>query len=265
MTTNKMYSFFKDSFYKSKDVLRLALSLAKANFKLRNEGSYLGVLWYLLEPLCFFEIVLLIGGAINQKSVQYYPLYLFLGLAMFNFFTNATSTALKAITSNGGLIKSMKISQESIVMSGVFQFVFSHILEMFIFLAFMIYFKGSFLSIIFYIPIFFLFLLFVLGTSFVLATIGVYVSDFSNIWSVACRLLWFLTPIFYSIPPSSLFQKISYVNPMFHFINISREIIIYGIIPKLFTLSCMVILSILVLCLGLFIFRKFKYKFAEMV
>ena len=250
---------------KIRSVLDLALSLAIANFKLRNEGSYLGFLWYLLEPLCFFAIILLIGGVINQHPIEYYPLYLFLGLIMFNFFTNATSNALKSISSNGGLIKSMKISYESLVMSSVFQFVFSHLLEMLIFLFFTIYFGSSFLRIIFYIPIFLLFLMFVLGTSFILATIGVYVNDFSNIWSVFCRLLWFLTPIFYSMPPSSLFQKINYMNPMFHFINISREVIIYGITPKIFTLSCMVILSFLVLCLGLFIFGKFKPKFAEMV
>jgi len=248
-----------------KDILRLAFSLAKANFKLRNEGSYLGFLWYLLEPLCFFGIILLIGGVIGQHPINYYPLYLFLGLIMFNFFTNSTSIALKSIMANGNLIKSMKISLESLVMSSVFQFVFSHILEMCIFFAFMIYFKASLWLIIFYVPIFFLFLMFVLGVGFMLATVAVYISDLSNIWSVFCRLLWFLTPIFYSMPANSLFHRISYMNPMFHFINISREIIIYGRVPGFSTLLLMVFFSILIFGLGIFIFKKYKLKFAEMV
>lgn len=256
---------FKKLIAKLRSSVSLAFSLAKANFKLRNEGSYLGLLWYLLEPLCFFAIILLIGGVINQHSTKYYPLYLFLGLIMFNFFINTTSAALKSISSNAGLIKSMKVDHASFVMSSVFQFVFSHILEMMIFLGFMIYFKANIWLIIFYIPIFFLFLLFVLGVSFMLATIGIYISDFSNIWSVFCRLLWFLTPIFYVMPPSSLFQKISYLNPMFHFINIAREVIIYAKAPGLFTLVLMVFFSLLTFLLGAFIFKKFKIKFAELV
>lgn len=265
MNNSKIINRIKRVIKKVRSALELALSLAKANFKLRNEGSYLGLLWYLLEPLCFFAIILLIGGAINQKTVEYYPLYLFLGLIMFNFFTNATSNALKSISSSGGLVKSMKISRESFVISSVFQFVFSHAVEMFIFIGFMVYFKGSFWSIIFYIPIFFLFLLFVLGASFVLATIGVYIMDFSNIWSVICRLAWFMTPIFYVLPPSIIFQRINYINPMYHFINVSREIIIYNRIPSAFTLSAMVFLSVLSLVVGLFIFEKYKSKFAELI
>ena len=250
---------------KFESILRLSLTLAKTQFKLRNEGSYLGILWYLLEPLCFFGIILLIGGVINQNPVRYYPLYLFLGLIMFNFFMSTTINALKSITSNAGIIKSMKIDYKSLVMSGVFQFVFSHILEMVIFLMFMIYFGANFVNLIFYLPIFLFFLLFILGLSFLLATLGVYISDFSNVWSVLTRLLWFLTPIFYVMPPNSLFQKISYINPLFHFINISREIIIYNRIPGIHVLFLMVFFSILSLFFGLFVFQKYKSKFPEMV
>lgn len=241
----------------------LGLFLAKTNFKLRNEGSYLGILWYLLEPLCFFIIILLIGGAINLNPIEFYPLYLFLGLIMFNFFINSTVLASKAITDNSQLLKNIRLTQEPLVMSCVFQFIFSHLIEMIIFLAFMVYFDANFLNLIFYLPIFLFFTLFVLGLSFMLAAVGVYISDLSNIWAVAVRLLWFLTPIFYVVPPSSLYQKINYFNPMFHFINISREIIIYNNMPQLHTLFSAVFFSLLSFLVGLFIFRKFKHKFAE--
>lgn len=250
---------------KIKDILRLSLALAKTNFKLRNEGSYLGILWYLLEPLCFFAIILLIGGVINQNPVEYYPLYLFLGLIMFNFFISTTTNALRSITSNAGLIKSMKIDYKTLVMAGVLQFIFSHILEMVIFLGFMVYFGANFFSLIYYLPIFLFFVLFILGLSFLLATLEIYISDLSNVWTVVVRLLWFLTPIFYVMPPNSLFQKISYINPLFHFINVSREIIIYNQNPGLRALFLMVFFSILSLLFGLFIFKRYQSKFPEMV
>jgi len=261
MNLKKISKFLKDS----EKILRLGFSFALAQFKVRNEGSYLGILWYLLEPLCFFVIILLVGGAISQNSAPYYPLYLFLGLIMFNFFINTTSGATRAVTSNAGLIKSMNVSRESLVISGIFQFVFSHFIEMLIFLGFMIYFKGSIGAFIWYFPIFFFFILFVSGISFMLAAAGVYMNDLSNVWNVFCRLLWFLTPIFYIMPPSILLQKISYLNPMYHFINIAREIIIYGRMPGLFAMSCMIFFSILFLFAGLSIFKRYKSRFAELV
>ncbi len=250
---------------KTIDGIKLALSLAKTNFKLRNEGSYLGILWYLLEPMCFFIIILLVGGALNRSPVEFYPLYLLLGLIMFNFFMNSTMIASKAITSHSSLIKSTKVSQESLVMSSVLQFVFSHAVEMLVFLAFMFYFEANFWNLLFYFPIFFFFILFVLGLSFLLSAVGVYISDLANIWAVIARLLWFLTPIFYIMPESLIYQRISYFNPMFHFINIAREIIIYGNIPKLSTLILAVFFSVLSLFFGVFIFEKIKHKFAEKI
>jgi len=255
----------KKYYKKIKRILELSFSLAKANFKLRNESSYLGIFWYLLEPLCFFAIILLIGGAINQNPIQYYPLYLFLGLIMFNFFINSTLNITNIIMSNSGIIKSMKINYEALVVSGVLQFVYSHIIEMLIFLVLMVFFKGSFLSLIFYIPIFLVFLLFVLGVGFMLSSIGAYVSDLYNLWNVFTRLLWFLTPIFYVMPPSIIFQKISYFNPMFHLINIARSIIIYDKMPSFYTLFLMMFVSIASFMIGLLIFKKYKQKFAEIV
>jgi len=54
---------------KIKKTLSLGFSLASAQFKLRNEGSYLGVLWYLLEPLSFFAILLFLAGVISDSAI----------------------------------------------------------------------------------------------------------------------------------------------------------------------------------------------------
>lgn len=257
--------YIQKNWDKIKNTIGLSFQIAKAGFKLRNERSRLGVLWYLLEPLCFFMVILLIGGALDQTSILHYPVYLFLGLIMFNFFLSSTNLAVGSMTSGGNLIKSVKIPEEALVISGIFQFIFSHLIEMVIFLGLMIYFGVSIVNLVFYIPIFFLFLLFICGASFVVATLGVFVSDFANIWRVLGRLLWFATPIFYKPPSVLLFHQINYINPMSHFINISREIIIYNRIPNASTLFLMVSLSLLFFLIGWIVFHRYKHKFAELV
>ena len=83
----------------NKQVLSTSLALAKANFKLKNEGNYLGILWYLLEPLLMFFIFLAVRRILGA-DIPYYPMYLFLGLVIFNFFRKTTTDATRTIINN---------------------------------------------------------------------------------------------------------------------------------------------------------------------
>jgi ABC-type polysaccharide/polyol phosphate export permease len=252
-------------YQKTKNILGLSFSLARANFKLRNEGSYLGIFWYLLEPLSFLAILLFIRGSILQDKIEYYPIYLFIGLIMFNFFTAVTNFSTKVMQNNSGFIKSLKINKESFVISGLLQFVFSHIFEFTILFSLVLFFRVNPFWLFFY-PVFFLFFcFFTLGVSFILSVLGVYIIDLKNIWAVFTRLLWFATPIFYTIQNGGLLKKIMIFNPIYHFINISRDVVIFHKISNVFIIFIIVVFSLLVFLIGLFIFEKNKSKLAEKI
>ena len=86
---------------KIKNILRISLALAKVNFNLRIEGSYLGVLWYLLNPLILFAVLWFVKeAAFAEVKINYYPLYLLIGIAGFNFFKQAITSSIDAISSN---------------------------------------------------------------------------------------------------------------------------------------------------------------------
>ena len=112
-----------------KSISGLSLQLAKSNFKLRNEGSFFGIFWYLLEPLSLFLIIVGLRAMLGGGGIEHYPLYLLLGLIMFNFFSGTTSRATSLIISNANFIKSMKINHESLIVSQVVEGIFSHFFE----------------------------------------------------------------------------------------------------------------------------------------
>lgn len=255
----------KRFYYKTKSIIGLSISLAKANFKVRNEGSYLGIFWYLLEPLAFFVILLFIGNTISVNTITYYPIYLLLGLIIFNFFRATTNIATGAIRSNSNFIKSLKIDKEAFILSGMFQFTISHIFEFIILIGFMIFFKMNLAWVLFYPVIFILFFFFTTGISFILSVLGVYANDLKNVWSVFTRLLWFATPIFYYVRGGELIQTINMFNPLYHFINISRELIIFHRIPEMKTFLLAIFSSIIIFALGIYIFEKNKDKLAEKI
>lgn len=248
-----------------KSVLSLSFSLAKANFKLRNEGSYLGIFWYLLEPIAFFVILLFIGGIISVNNIKDYPVYLFLGLILFNFFSATTSYATNSIRNNASFIKSLKIHKEVFVLSGLFQFTFSHFLEFLILIGFSIFFNISITWIFLYPVVFVLFLMFTAGICFILAVIGVYVNDLKNVWSVITRLLWFATPIFYVVEKNDQIHMLNLLNPLYHFIDITREIVIFHNFPSIETFISIIFLSGITFYLGFLVFEKNEKKLAEKI
>jgi len=252
---------------KIKGILGLSLQLAKADFKQRNEGSFLGILWYLLEPLFMLFMFLMVRNVVGQ-GIPNYPLYLFLGLIMFNFFRKTTSDSIKVITDNSGFIKSIKLNHEAFVVSALLKSVFSHFFEIIILLFLLVYSGISILNIVFYPLVFFFFCFFVLGISFFAATLGVYLKDFANLWRVFTRLLWLATPIFYA---SKLISKLNLpfdfnsLNPLYYFITIARECIAYNKVSQLSLIIGAVIFSLSFFVLGFIVFEKFKNKFSEMI
>jgi lipopolysaccharide transport system permease protein len=253
----------KPLYQEIKSVVGLSLSLAKANFKVRNEGSFLGIFWYLLEPLSFFVILFFISETISQNSIAQYPLYLFIGLIMFNFFNAVTSFSTKVISNNAGFIKSLKIRSEAFVLAGVWQFVFSHIFELIALIIFAIILQANLGWFVFYFIILLFFILFTTGVSLILSVVGVYIGDLHNVWNVFSRLLWFATPIFYVANTQSLIGKINIFNPLYYFIHTTREVVIYQRIPSMATLITIVFGSIVMFAIGLFVFEKFKNSLAE--
>lgn len=256
----------KDYHHKIRSIVGLALSLSKANFKTRNEGSYLGILWYLLYPLILFVIIIFIKdvGLLTSK-IEYYPIYLLIGLISNNFFTKTISSSIDVIGANACFIKSIKIHYESLFLSKIFESIYSHFFEILLLAGFMIYYKISLTGLIFYPFIFLIFVLFVTGFGFISSTIGVYVNDLKNIWLILSQLIFFITPIFYVLNPSTIQYKVNLFNPLFYFLDITRNIVIYNHLPSLNFILIFVVVSILFFISGLIIFNKFKGKFAEFV
>ncbi|MFA6255536.1 MAG: ABC transporter permease [Patescibacteria group bacterium] len=249
-----------------KKTLGLSLVLAQIDFKLRNEGSYLGILWYLLNPFLMFALLWFIFSSQLGQNIYLYPAYLLLGLITFNFFQQATNESANIILASGGLIKSTKFPYQSLVLAVVFRSLFSHIFEIIVFIGFLLFLKINFLGVIFYPLFLFFYLLFVCGVSLMLAIITVYIIDFSNIWRFFSLLLWFATPIFYSSSyagPAG--QIINTVNPIYYFITIFRDLLIYAKIPSLTIIIIPIFYSLATFIISGLVFNRLKYKMAEKI
>lgn len=248
-----------------KEVLGLSFQLAKADFKLKNEGTWLGVFWYLLSPILTFGLLFFIFSNRLGNNIPSYSLYLLIGIIIFNLFQSTTIESVNAITHSNYLIKSINFPKESLILSILLKNLFSHFFEIFLFAVILAFSNTGFIQILYYIPVLALFSIFILGFSLFLSSLNVYFADLEAIWTFASRIIWLGTPIFYEIGGQTKLFYLNLFNPLYYFITFARNSIIYGKTPGIYIVFGALTSALISLLAGLFIFGKLKKKFAEMI
>lgn len=213
--------------YFSKQNKALLSELVRTDFKLRYQGSVLGYAWSLLKPLLMFAILyvvfvkfLRIGG-----DVPHYPIYLLLGIVLWNFFTEMTGLSLSSIVGRGDLIRKIKIPRWIIVVSASVSALINLGLNLIIIAIFLVMNGVDLTWSVLLFPLNMLEIYaFALGISFFLAAAFVRLRDLGNIWEVITQAGFYITPILYplSMIPNEFFQKLLLLNPMAQAIQDAR-------------------------------------------
>ncbi|MDY6232686.1 ABC transporter permease, partial [Peptostreptococcus porci] len=110
-------STYIQNFIKFQPLLR---ELVSRDIKIKYRRSVLGVLWTLLNPLCMMIVLSLVFSNIFKFRVENFPLYLLSGQIIFNFFSDATTSAMSAVINNAALIKKVYMPKYLFVISRVF-------------------------------------------------------------------------------------------------------------------------------------------------
>lgn len=255
-------SRFKNTYTQIKEI---SLALAYVDFKLRNEGKWLGVLWYLLAPLLTFIFLFEIFQDRLGMDIPHYPLYLLLGIIIFNFFRNVTQECVSVIKKSDGIIKSINFPREALVVGVVLKTLLSHVFEIVVLLFFIAYFGIPLWVMLWYPLVLGVLVLFTFGVSLIVSAVGVYFFDLENIWMFGLNLVWFITPIFYAIGGQGKLFLLNMFNPLFFIISFARDLIIYSRVPEWYITFGAVGYTIVVLFVGLFVFNRVKHTFAELI
>src|SRR5574344_1928498 len=72
----------------------------KSELKTEVINSYLGWMWMILEPLAFMLIYTFIAQIIFKSYVDYFPVFEFIGLSIWNFFNKMVTVSVKLVDNN---------------------------------------------------------------------------------------------------------------------------------------------------------------------
>jgi ABC-type polysaccharide/polyol phosphate export permease len=228
--------FLANIFNNIKKYAFLTKQLVMRDFKVKYKRSVLGILWSILYPLLTMMVMAVVFSQMFKFRVEgvNYLVYLLTGLVIFNYFSEASNTAMASVVSNFSLINKVYIPKYIFPLSKVL-FVGINFLLTLIPLLLMILFTGKgetkCIINIYYLLLPYTFIclfMFTLGMGFILSTISIFFRDTFYIYGVILTIWTYLTPIFYDISMLDKWvQTLMQFNPLYQFINFARTQYLY--------------------------------------
>jgi ABC-2 type transport system permease protein len=259
----------------SKQNRALLSELVRTDFKLRYQGSVLGYAWSLLRPLLIFVILYVVFVKFLKlgEGIPHFPIYLLLGIVIWNFFNEMTVQSLTSIVGRGDLIRKISIPRWIIVASSSIAALINLGLNLVVVAVFMVINQVNVLNTLpLIIPILGEVYIFALGLSLFMSALYVKFRDVSYIWEVMLQAGFYLTPILYPLGriTNVTLQKLIMLNPMAQSIQDARYAVVthesatvYGVFNGGWFASIPFIIVALVLVGGISYFRKESKFFAE--
>ena len=102
---------FKNIFANMKRYSFLMKQLIIRDFKVKYKRSFLGVIWSLLYPVLMMAVMATVFSQMFKYRVENvnYLVYLMTGLVMFNYFSEASNSAMTSVVNNFALINKVYI------------------------------------------------------------------------------------------------------------------------------------------------------------
>ena len=257
--------FAKTELDKNRFILK---QLVTKDFKRKYRRSVLGIAWSVLNPLMMMIVMSVVFSFVFRADIENYPLYLILGNIPFSFMSESTSQALMSFIDAAPLLKKVRVSRFVFpvqkVLFALVNFTFSLVAVALV----MLWFRVVPTWHIIWLPVcLFLLVLFCSGIGLIVGSLAVFFRDVVHLWSVILTAWTYLTPIFWV--PTQLaangapawVMSIVELNPMYGFVTFMRDIFLWNQNPSMQTLGLCVIWAVIMLGIGILVFRKTQHKF----
>lgn len=245
----------------------LLVELVRKDYDARYAGSILGALWTQLYPLLLLGVYVLVFSVILPTNIPRFPVFAFVGIVVWHFFSTAVLLATTSVVANLNLITRVAFPRELVTVSAVaIGFVDLALSHGPLLVAGLVYGVRPTLSWLALPPLLVLFGVFCLGIGLMLATAGAYLLDVKFFVEVAITLLMFLSPIFYhpEVVPDSV-AWIMWANPLAVMMTAYRQAFIEGLWPSLPVWVSLTGVAFVALLLGTEIFQRGARRFADVL
>lgn len=280
MNTKSLSQRFKARYGYAMTVLK---GLVKTDFKMRYQGSFLGVAWSVLKPLLLFVVMYIVFARFLRMTdgTPTYPVVLLLGISSWQFCTETIGIGLRAIVDRGDLLRKVHFPNYIVVVSASVGSLISLGINYLVVLIFAFCLRVQFTWRVLWLPINVLELYVAsLALALLFATMYAYFRDIAHIWEVLQQIIFYCMPIIY--PLSYVTNKggiyaqlarLELLNPFAQTIQDIRHNLIapasqptiWNSFSSWWVKPIPIVITLLMFWLGVYVFRRNSRKFAEVM
>lgn len=263
--------------------LTVLRGLVKTDFKLRYQGSFLGIAWSVLKPLMLFCVMYLVFARFLRMSdgTATYPVVLLLGISSWQFVTESTNVGLRSVVDRGDLLRKIHFPNYIVVVSATIGAMISYAINLVVVLVFALFSRVHFTWRIIFLPINVAELYVVtLAMTLIMATMYVYYRDIAHIWEVLQQLIFYAMPIIYPLKyvtdrggRLAFLARLELINPIaqsiqdirHNFIAPETQPTIWNQFHSFWIMMVPLVITLGLLWFSIWLFRRNSRKFAEVM
>ncbi|GLQ49262.1 ABC transporter permease [Dyella flava] len=241
----------------------------------RYRGSFMGLTWSFFNPLLMLLIYTFVfttvfhsrWGTGQSAGKVDFAIVLFVGMIVYAIFAENINRAPMLIVMNVNYVKRVVFPLEVLPVIAMGASIFHCFISLLVWLLAYLFLVGvPHLTALLFPLVILPFVIGILGATWFLASLGVFLRDVAQTTGIITTALMFLAPVFYSIdnlPPS--FKAIILVNPATFIIEQARYVLVWGRAPDWLGLGVYTLISATVAWLGYWWFQKTRKGFADVL
>jgi lipopolysaccharide transport system permease protein len=259
---------------KIKKLYKLLPPLLARDIKERYAGSLIGIFWTILQPALLISLYWIVFSRIMKIRVQSdtgdVPFFAFLlsGILPWLAFQEGITRGASSILEKRHLIKKVIFPPELFPLSSVLSSFIHYGIGMIIFISVYFIWQGdaSLFQIFCIVLLMVLQIFLASGISLVFSALSVYLRDITQILGIAFQALFYISTVLYPLTavPESL-KIFVQLNPVTALAEAYHNAILYNRAPELYDAIYLVSFTLFAVVSGIWIFRKLKNGFADVL
>lgn len=253
----------------------LILQLIKREVSQRYRGSNMGMIWSFIHPVLMLLVYMFVFGmvlnmkwGIEGRDTVQFGVLMFSGIILHGFLGECLTRGVALVTGNPQYVKKVVFPLEALSVISIGTALF-HLFAGFIILIGFAMLTGTMPSwTILLTPVVLLpFIIFMLGCSWLLSALCVFVRDIAQVMGVLVTILLFMAPIVYPLNavPEKLQIWMLVLNPLTVIVEELRAVALFGQLPNWLHLGIYTVVALLVLFIGYWFFNKTRGAFADAI
>ena len=245
----------------------LILQEARAGLRAEASRGYLGVLWWIIEPVMYMSVFYIAFAHLLHRGDDNYVTFLLTGLIVWKWFHATLNTGSNSLMANAGLMNQIYVPKIVFPLTNVAVNTFKFLFILVILIVFLHFTTAGATLAWLLLPVLVLTQLLLLAAlSSLLAALMPFFPDLKMIFDNILMMLLFLSGVFFDIAklPEKM-QEYLLINPMAALITMYRQVLLQGLPPDWRQVALILGFSAATMLTAIWVLRRFDRIYPKII